>query len=202
MHCHALLQGIFPTQGLNPGLLPLWHWQVNPLPLPPPAYYGIILSNKREWTIFSFLVLLRYNWQAALCKFGVYNMMLWLALVCPFTLCFTLAFPLWLILTLNQNVELYNHSICVMLSLSPCSNPGWYRCPQCKWFQRSRPLWMSSLYWFWVSGAGSLIFLDLKALITLLLVVKKTVEVVSRCDQKLLRWLLLDICNQTQMARV
>ena len=28
--CHFLLQGIFPTQRLNPNLL---HWQVNPLPL-------------------------------------------------------------------------------------------------------------------------------------------------------------------------
>ena len=28
--CHALLQGIFLTQGLNPGLL---HWQVDSLPL-------------------------------------------------------------------------------------------------------------------------------------------------------------------------
>ena len=27
--CHALLQGIFPTQGSNPGLL---HWQVGSLP--------------------------------------------------------------------------------------------------------------------------------------------------------------------------
>ena len=26
--CHALLQGIFPTQGLNPRLLCLLHWQV------------------------------------------------------------------------------------------------------------------------------------------------------------------------------
>ena len=25
--CHALLQGIFPTQGLNPRLLSLLHWQ-------------------------------------------------------------------------------------------------------------------------------------------------------------------------------
>ena len=25
--CHALLQGIFPTQGLNPRLLCLLHWQ-------------------------------------------------------------------------------------------------------------------------------------------------------------------------------
>ena len=26
--CHALLQGIFPTQGLNPCILCLLHWQV------------------------------------------------------------------------------------------------------------------------------------------------------------------------------
>ena len=31
--CHALLQGIFPTQGLNPRLLGLLHWQVGSLPL-------------------------------------------------------------------------------------------------------------------------------------------------------------------------
>ena len=29
--CHALLQGIFPTQGSNPGLLCLLHWQVGSL---------------------------------------------------------------------------------------------------------------------------------------------------------------------------
>ena len=28
---HALLQGIFPTQGLNPHLLCLLHWRVGPL---------------------------------------------------------------------------------------------------------------------------------------------------------------------------
>ena len=33
--CHALLQGIFPTQGLNPHLLCLLHWQVGSLPLVP-----------------------------------------------------------------------------------------------------------------------------------------------------------------------
>ena len=27
MGCHALLQGIFPTQGLNPHILCLLHWQ-------------------------------------------------------------------------------------------------------------------------------------------------------------------------------
>ena len=31
--CHALFQGIFPTQGLNPVLLCLLHWQVGSLPL-------------------------------------------------------------------------------------------------------------------------------------------------------------------------
>ena len=32
--CHALLQGIFPTQGL---ILPLLHWQVGSLPVAPPG---------------------------------------------------------------------------------------------------------------------------------------------------------------------
>ena len=31
--CHFLLQGIFPTQGLNPHLLHLLHWQADSLPL-------------------------------------------------------------------------------------------------------------------------------------------------------------------------
>ena len=31
--CHFLLQGIFPTQGLNPRLLSLLHWQADSLPL-------------------------------------------------------------------------------------------------------------------------------------------------------------------------
>ena len=35
--CHALLQGIFPTQGSNPGLLRLLHWQPGSLPLAPPG---------------------------------------------------------------------------------------------------------------------------------------------------------------------
>ena len=35
--CHALLQGIFPTQGLNPRLLRLLHWQAGSLPQAPPG---------------------------------------------------------------------------------------------------------------------------------------------------------------------
>ena len=33
--CHALLQGLFPTQGLNLHLLYLLHWQAGSLPLVP-----------------------------------------------------------------------------------------------------------------------------------------------------------------------
>ena len=35
--CHALLQGIFPTKGLNPCLLSLLHWQAGSLSLMPPG---------------------------------------------------------------------------------------------------------------------------------------------------------------------
>ena len=35
--CHALLQGIFPTQGLNPCLFHFLHWQAGSLPLVPPG---------------------------------------------------------------------------------------------------------------------------------------------------------------------
>ena len=38
--CHALLQGSFPTQGSNPHLLHLLHWQVGSLPVMPPANPG------------------------------------------------------------------------------------------------------------------------------------------------------------------
>ena len=39
--CHALLQGIFPTQGLNPHLLHLLHQQAGCLPLVPPGKPGL-----------------------------------------------------------------------------------------------------------------------------------------------------------------
>ena len=35
--CHALLQGIFPTQGSNLPFLCLLYWQVSSLPLEPPG---------------------------------------------------------------------------------------------------------------------------------------------------------------------
>ena len=40
MGCHFLLQGIFPTQRLNLGLLRLLHWQVDSLPPGKPESYS------------------------------------------------------------------------------------------------------------------------------------------------------------------
>ena len=44
---HALLQGIFPTQGSNPHLFCLLHWQADSLPLAPPVSY-CYMRIKRE----------------------------------------------------------------------------------------------------------------------------------------------------------
>ena len=44
--CHALLQEIFLTQGLNPPLLHLLHWQVDCLPLVP-SYIFIKLEKTK-----------------------------------------------------------------------------------------------------------------------------------------------------------
>ena len=41
--CHALLQGIFPTQGLNLHLLCVLHWQVGLLPLMSPGKLLLIV---------------------------------------------------------------------------------------------------------------------------------------------------------------
>ena len=43
--CHALLQGIFPTQGSNPRILHLLHWQVGSLPLVPPAQFSSVTQS-------------------------------------------------------------------------------------------------------------------------------------------------------------
>ena len=46
--CHGLLQGIFPTQGLNPCLLHHLHWQADSLPLShlgSPKYYNEALKK-------------------------------------------------------------------------------------------------------------------------------------------------------------
>ena len=43
---HFLLQRIFPTQGLNPSLLHLLHWQVDSLPLSHPGSLIKFASNQ------------------------------------------------------------------------------------------------------------------------------------------------------------
>ena len=44
MGCHALLQGIFPTQGSNPCFLHVLHRQVGSLPLAPPGKSRICIA--------------------------------------------------------------------------------------------------------------------------------------------------------------
>ena len=43
--CHALLQGVFLTQGSNLGLLCLLHWQVGSLPLAPPGKSKVLIAQ-------------------------------------------------------------------------------------------------------------------------------------------------------------
>ena len=47
--CHALLQRIFPTQGSNPHLLRLLHWQAGSLPLMPPGKCYLGIRSKGLW---------------------------------------------------------------------------------------------------------------------------------------------------------
>ena len=59
--CHALLQGIFLTQGLNPHLLCLLHWRVSSSSLVPPGkpiQHSSHMGNKRMWntSIISVLI--------------------------------------------------------------------------------------------------------------------------------------------------
>ena len=42
---HSLLQGIFPTQGSNPGLLCLLYWQVGSLLLAPPGKPFLLIGH-------------------------------------------------------------------------------------------------------------------------------------------------------------
>ena len=55
MGCHALLQGIFPTQGSNPSLLSLLQWQVGSLPLRPPGKPWVqdMQVLKGNWSVSS-----------------------------------------------------------------------------------------------------------------------------------------------------
>ena len=49
--CHVLFQGIFLTQGLNPCLVHLLHWQMSALPLAPPGKPSVVLTCLRIWYV-------------------------------------------------------------------------------------------------------------------------------------------------------
>ena len=50
MGCHALLQGIFPTQGSNPCLLHLLNWQAGSLPLSSAHLLSHVQFFATPWT--------------------------------------------------------------------------------------------------------------------------------------------------------
>ena len=52
VECHFLLQGIFPTQGLNPHLLCLLHWQASSLPLALPGRLVLNTTHETKVTFF------------------------------------------------------------------------------------------------------------------------------------------------------
>ena len=49
--CNFLLQGIFPTQGLNPHLLFLLHWQADSLPMNHLGTKGDCLTNDLQFLL-------------------------------------------------------------------------------------------------------------------------------------------------------
>ena len=61
--CHALLQGIFPTQRLSSCLLCLLHWQVDSLPLEPPGKPNLYTSSSKKKIDF-FLPLINNLWNS------------------------------------------------------------------------------------------------------------------------------------------
>ena len=55
MGSHSLLQGIFPTQGSNPRLSHLLHWQAGSLPLAPPRSH-MACGQKKKKIFFFFCI--------------------------------------------------------------------------------------------------------------------------------------------------
>ena len=61
--CYFLLQGIFLTQGSNPWLLGLLHWQAGSLPLAPPGYFLFFSWNQKNGYISVIWIFLYQLWQ-------------------------------------------------------------------------------------------------------------------------------------------
>ena len=66
--CHFLLQGIFVTQGLNPWLLGLLHWQAGSLPLTPPGYFLFFLEVRKNGYFSVIWISLYRLWQTLIDK--------------------------------------------------------------------------------------------------------------------------------------
>ena len=61
---HFILQGIFPTQGSNPCLLRLLHWQAGSLPLAPPGRPSVnVISPKAAQEQQPYVILSWAEWQ-------------------------------------------------------------------------------------------------------------------------------------------
>ena len=73
MGCHVLLQGIFPTQGLNPSLLGLLHYQVGSLQLVPPELYKFMSPLCLFYKKYQVSHILYHMEHFALSSFGFYH---------------------------------------------------------------------------------------------------------------------------------
>ena len=69
--CHALIQGIFPAQGLNPCLLCLPNWQAGSLPLAPPEkpFNQVIFIKSKIFPFQNKCLCCNIFWSTHYCKF-------------------------------------------------------------------------------------------------------------------------------------
>ena len=81
--CHFLLRGIFPTQGSNPCLLHLLHWQMDSLPSAPPGKPTWLLTSSIQAQIsqvcfFHFLMRLPCQVELILNKCDAFLLLIWI----------------------------------------------------------------------------------------------------------------------------
>ena len=74
VHCHFLLQRIFPTQGLKLQFLHILHWQKDSLPLAPPEY---IIANKLLHLILQIREAVYLLLISLVCKWGDWKKSQW-----------------------------------------------------------------------------------------------------------------------------
>ena len=75
--CHLLLQGIFPTQGSNPRLLCLPHWQADSLPLAPrgkPPNRSASVSKFQSFTLCVYSQEDDHRFSLSKCLLSLFNL--------------------------------------------------------------------------------------------------------------------------------